>query len=37
MIGFDHGRPQMGGKTGICPLEIGTKNKKFLENLKSAD
>jgi len=26
-----------GGKTGIClPLEIGTKNQKFLEKLKSA-
>jgi len=26
-----------GGKTGICPhpLELGTKNKKFLQNLKS--
>jgi len=26
-----------GGKTGICPpLEIGTKNQKFLEHLKLA-
>ena len=26
-----------GGETGICPpLEIVTKNKNFLENLKSA-
>jgi len=25
-----------GGKTGISPLEIGTKNQKFLENLKLA-
>ena len=25
-----------GDKSGISPLEIGTKNQKFLENLKSA-
>jgi len=25
-----------GGKTGISPLEIGSKNQKFIENLKSA-
>ena len=31
------GCPQ-GGKMGIChSLEIGTKNEKFLENLKSGD
>jgi len=30
-----HGRPQGEGKTGGCPLENGTKNRKFLENLNS--
>jgi len=31
----DHGRPQGGCKTGICPtlLEIETKKEKFLENV----
>jgi len=30
-------RVRKGGKMGICRhLEIGTKNQKFLENLKSA-
>jgi len=24
-----------GGKTGISPLEIGTKKQKFIENAKS--
>jgi len=32
--GSDHGRPQ-GGKTGVYPLEIGTKKDNFLENVKS--
>ena len=34
----NHGHPQGGSKTGICPsqLEIGTKNQNFLENLTSA-
>jgi len=33
----NHGRPQGGGKTGICPsqLQIGTKNQNFLEILTS--
>jgi len=30
-----HGRPQ-GGKTGISPLEIGTKDQNFLETMKVA-
>jgi len=29
----EHGRPQ-GGKTGIFPLEIETKQQDFLENMK---
>jgi len=34
----DHGRPQGGGayRTFAHPLEIGTKKRKFLENLKLA-
>jgi len=32
-----HGRPQGGAKRAFPPpLEIGTKEKKFLENVKSA-
>ena len=31
----NHGRPQR-GKTGVCPLEIWSKNSKHLENLKTA-
>jgi len=31
----NHGHPH-GVKTGIFPLEIGTKNQNFLENLISA-
>jgi len=29
----NHGRPQGRGKTGIYPLEIGTKNQNLFENL----
>jgi len=35
VLGQNHGRPQ-GKKTGICPLEIETKNENFLEKLKLA-
>jgi len=31
-----HESRQGGGKTGIAPLEFGSKKQKFLENLKSA-
>ena len=30
-----YGRPH-GAETGFCPLEIWSKNQKFLENLKTA-
>jgi len=33
---FQHERLQAGDQNGYFPLEIGTKNQKFLENLKSA-
>ena len=32
-----HGRPQGGERAFAPPLEIGTKNQKLVENLKSTD